>query len=271
MFWGAPLIARELEAGTHRLVWTQSVTRARWLATKLGLVGVASVSVAGLLSLIATWWFRPVDLVNTNLFTPPVFDERGIVPIGYAAFSFALGVTAGLLIRHPLPAMAVTLVSFVAIRVIVILWVLPNLIAPVHTDVPLTSAPGLGFGPGPAGITFMTGGDPTIPNAWVLSSQLADKTGRPPSAESLHQFIATACPSVASPPPSSTGGLSHIPADQNAFTDCLAQLSANFHEVVTNQPANRYWTFQWYETTIFVGLAFVLSSFCFWWVRARIT
>ena len=37
VFWGAPLVARELEAGTHRLVWTQSVTRTRWLATKLGL------------------------------------------------------------------------------------------------------------------------------------------------------------------------------------------------------------------------------------------
>ena len=30
-FWGAPLIARELETGTHRLVWTQSITRGHWL------------------------------------------------------------------------------------------------------------------------------------------------------------------------------------------------------------------------------------------------
>ena len=34
------LIARELEAGTHRLVWNQSVTRTRWLAVKLGLIGL---------------------------------------------------------------------------------------------------------------------------------------------------------------------------------------------------------------------------------------
>jgi ABC-type multidrug transport system ATPase subunit len=27
MFWGAPLVARELETGTFRLAWTQSVTR----------------------------------------------------------------------------------------------------------------------------------------------------------------------------------------------------------------------------------------------------
>ena len=47
IFWGAPLIARELDAGTHRLVWNQSVTRTRWLAVKLGLVGLVAVAVAG--------------------------------------------------------------------------------------------------------------------------------------------------------------------------------------------------------------------------------
>ena len=36
LFWGAPLVARELDAGTHRLVWNQSVTRTRWLGVKLG-------------------------------------------------------------------------------------------------------------------------------------------------------------------------------------------------------------------------------------------
>src|ERR1700745_2821550 len=40
MFWGAPLISREFEAGTFRLAWTQGVTRTRWLAGKLG-VGAA--------------------------------------------------------------------------------------------------------------------------------------------------------------------------------------------------------------------------------------
>ncbi|MGC1405669.1 MAG: transporter, partial [Candidatus Dormiibacterota bacterium] len=52
VFWGAPLIARELETGTYRLAWTQSVTRTRWLVVKVGLVGLAGISVAGLLSLM---------------------------------------------------------------------------------------------------------------------------------------------------------------------------------------------------------------------------
>src|SRR5207247_6597351 len=59
-FWGAPLIAREVEAGTFPLVWTQSVTRARWLGVKLAVLGVASTLVTGLLSLVVTWWARPL-------------------------------------------------------------------------------------------------------------------------------------------------------------------------------------------------------------------
>ena len=55
-FWGAPLISRELENGTHRLAWTQSVGRTRWLTIKLALVGLASVVTTGLLSLMVTWW-----------------------------------------------------------------------------------------------------------------------------------------------------------------------------------------------------------------------
>src|SRR3954452_2191576 len=32
IFWGPQLVARELETGTFRLAWTQTVTRSRWFA-----------------------------------------------------------------------------------------------------------------------------------------------------------------------------------------------------------------------------------------------
>ncbi|MEE1797684.1 ATP-binding cassette domain-containing protein [Streptomyces sp. JV176] len=63
LFWGAPLITRELEAGTHRLVWNQSMTRTTWLAAKLGLVTLAGMTVTGLYSLLLTWSAGKVDLV----------------------------------------------------------------------------------------------------------------------------------------------------------------------------------------------------------------
>jgi len=113
-FWGAPLIAGELETGTYRLAWTQSVTPTRWLAVKVGLIGLASVAVTGALSLMLTGWSSAA--VNNGRFGSAMFAERGIAPMGYAAFGFALGVTAGLLIRRTLPAMAATLVVFLAAR-----------------------------------------------------------------------------------------------------------------------------------------------------------
>ena len=116
IFWGAPLIAGELERGTHYLAWNQSVTRTRWLAAKFGGVALASVLTAGALSLLVTWWASPLDAISDSRFGTQAFNGRDIAPLGYAVFAFALGVTLGLLIRRTVPAMAVTLAVFVAVQ-----------------------------------------------------------------------------------------------------------------------------------------------------------
>ena len=144
LFFGAPLIARELETGTFRLAWTQSVTRKRWLAVKLGLVGLAAMAIGGLLTWMVDWWASPLDAVNQNRFGVANFGFHGVAPIGYAAFAFALGATAGVLLRRTVPAMAVTLVGFAAARLAVTYWVRPNLASPLHESLPLST----GSGPG---------------------------------------------------------------------------------------------------------------------------
>jgi hypothetical protein len=109
LFWGAPLVTRELECGTFRLAWNQSVTRSRWIAVKLGLIGLAAMATAGLLSLMTSWWASPLyqaavkdgqNALSINKLAAPLFGATGIAPVGYAAFAFALGVTAGVLIRR---------------------------------------------------------------------------------------------------------------------------------------------------------------------------
>jgi hypothetical protein len=266
IFWGAPLLARELENGTHRLAWTQSVTRTRWLATKIALVGLASVAAAELCSLMLSWWFHPIDNVNMNRLTQGVFDERGIVAIGYAAFAFALAVAAGALIRRTLPAMASTLFGFIGARLIMTYLLRPHLIAPAHTATTLEFGPNLGFEAGPAGVTFVAH-NPTFPDAWVLSSRIADKAGRTPTTQAIHRFLQTACPTIGGSPRYGGGS----PPSEQAFQACVNQLSAKFHLAVTYQPASRYWSLQGYETAIFLGLALILAGFCFWWVRNRLT
>jgi hypothetical protein len=148
-------------------------------------------------------------------------------------------------------------------------WVRPQLITPENTSMALSSSSGLGFGPGPLGVTF-TADTPNIPNAWALSSQIVDNAGRAPTATYLHQFLYNSCPNIVAPTPPPSNA-TRAPANQATFQDCITQLSTQLHLAVTNQPADRYWTFQWYETAIFLGLAAILVGFCFWWVKRRLT
>ena len=103
LFFGAPLIAREVETGIFRLSWTQSVTLRRWLAVKLGIVGLAAMVIGGLVTWMVDWWMSPIDAVNMNRFGLSSFGYHGVAPIGYAAFAFALGATAGALLRRTVP------------------------------------------------------------------------------------------------------------------------------------------------------------------------
>jgi hypothetical protein len=237
IFWGAPLVAREFDSGTYRLAWTQSVTRTRWLTSKVVIVGAASVAASGLLSLLITWWFSPVDLLDGSRFNAGEFTERNITPLGYAAFAFAVGVVAGLLIRRTLPAMATTLAVYIGAQITMINWIRPHLRASLHASGALQPPPAIGakaLDP-EAGITH--------PGDWIISNQILD-----PSGHATHRI-----------------GI-------NPESTCFATRTclADYRHTVTYQPANRYWSFQWIEMSIYLGLAALLVGFCFWWIRRRI-
>ena len=268
IFWGAPLIARELESGTFRLAWTQSVTRYRWLAVKVTLGGLASMAAAGLFSLAVTWWAHPLDLAAMQRFAD--FDRRGMVPIGYAAFAFALGLTAGLLIRRTLPAMATTLAVFVAVRLAFVSTVRPHLFTPKHLTVALDpdrTGVDVNVGPSFAAQLHLKPQVPHPPNEWVLSTQIVDGSGH----SFTNQAVANACPALGqaiAPPPSGQG---QGPSQQalQAMHDCIVRVAQTYHTVVTYQPASRYWPLQWYETGIFVAAAVALAGLSFWLLRRR--
>ncbi len=254
MFWGAPLVARELETGTFRLAWTQSVTRTRWLAVKLGLLGLSSMIIAGLFSLMVTWWSSPIDTVNLNRFDLLLFGERAIAPIGYAVFAFTLGVTLGVLIRRVVPAMAATIVAFIAVRLGVTYLVRPHLWAPSQMSLDFKSGmvdQMLHLTPD---LHVHAGAEAHIPDAWVYSAQLVDKAGHVLTNPDLGVF----------PDLGTRGSL----PDPGRLIDKIAE---TYHVLVTYQPAARYWAFQAGETAVFVGLALILAGFCFWWVRRRLS
>jgi hypothetical protein len=261
IFFGAPLIARELETGTFRLAWTQSVTRRRWLAVKLGLVGLASMAIGGLLTWMADWWASPLDAATQDRFNPVRFGWHGVAPIGYAAFAFAVGATAGVLLRRTIPAMGATLAAFIVARLAVEDWVRPNLASPLHRSLSLLST---GFGglnlSGNPGHTLSLAPPPEfIPNGWVLSTAVLDRSGHALTVERLLR----ACPAFGQFPPPSPATM------QSAHARCVHRLAATFRTVVTYQPGSRFWPFQWAELGIFVAGALALCGVTYWWLQRQ--
>ncbi len=265
VFWGAPLIARELESGTCRLAWSQSVTRTRWLATKLTVLTAVSAVVAGLFSLLLTWATWPWDHPRGDRFVALTFAARDITPVGYAVFAFVLGTTLGLLLRRTLPAMALTLAVFAGLQVLMPLAVRPHLVPPVKERVAVTAASmqkvggffldgGTLANGGLAPDTKVVVQGYSVPGAWVLTrtSQLLTSLGRP-----ADPAAAQTC--MNQPPPASASG-QVVPGPQDAGA-CLSKL--NLHFDIRYQPAGRYWLFQGLETAIFLLLALGLAGLCF--------
>jgi hypothetical protein len=258
IFWGAPLIAREFETGTHRLAWNQSVGRTRWTAVKLGLIGAAAVATAGLLSLMIGWWASPIDHAmafglsspGNNHFprlSPLVFAARGVAPLGYAAFAFALGVTAGVLIRKTLPAMAVTLAVFAAVQFLMPTLVRPHLIPPVQVTAPFNANDNNELMIGGPGSPITVVGNFSRPGAWILSNNTITRSGKV-----FNGPATAACNGNGSP------------------QDCITWLnSLHLRQQVSYQPASRFWPLQGIETGIYLVLAAGLGGLCVWRIRRR--
>ncbi len=132
-FLGAPLLAREFDHGTWRLMWTQSVSRRRWLAVKLALVGSGVGAGAVVFTVILTWWRMPLDRVQSR-FDPSAFNFEGLSPLAVWVFSFAVGVVAGIAARRTLMAMAVAVAVFLAVRLPVEFLLRPHYASPVRRD-----------------------------------------------------------------------------------------------------------------------------------------
>jgi hypothetical protein len=236
MFIGAPLLAREFEQGTDEMVWTQGITRRKWLFIKVAILGSATIAMAGILAVAGHEWSTAVPADSYNQWF--AFDVQGPEFVAYALFSFALGVAAGAAIGRTVPAMAVVLVGFLAVRAAIELFVRRNFIPPVESEL--------------AGPLFSGQGQ-----AWLIGNQLpVDTHGNSISSDQFNQ-ITDACLHPAS-------GV--VPGNFN--------LQGCWHDhgikvLQTYQPAERFPLFQGIETAIFVIAAIALFGFAVWLVRRR--
>ncbi|HEU5245096.1 MAG TPA: ABC transporter permease subunit [Gaiellaceae bacterium] len=227
LFIGAPLLARELEHGTHRFAWTQSITRRRWLLSKTTLLAAATVLAGACLSAIVMWWRSPFDTLEGRM-APSGFDIEGVVVPAYALYALALGILAGLVLRRTVAAMTATLVVFAATRLAVLEFLRPRFLAPLHRTV-VASDSGRQVGD------------------WVLSDTLVDAGGRQISTGREDLAVLHA---------------QHAGIDPHTYLVTLG-----WRRVISDQPAGRFWTFQLIEAGIFVALAVAVIALTIWFVR----
>jgi hypothetical protein len=262
VFWGVPLVARELESGTHSLVWNQTVTRKRWLGTKLGFGLLAAMVAAGLLGWAVSWWASPIDALAATQtdrgmlarIMPVVFGARGIVPIGYAAFALALGVAVGMLLKRTVAAMAVTLVVIAAVLLVVPNFVRPYLLPPQTMTVAIVGEDITNISGDETGAVQEIGvRNPA--GAWVLANETIDPAGN--VAEPLPDFVQNCLPRPGAGPP-----------ERGSLEQCMAQLGTHgYQQRLVYQPGSRFWPLQWLELALFLAMTALLTWFCFRRVR----
>jgi hypothetical protein len=244
-FVGAPLLAREFEAGTFRYAWTQGFGRWRWTLAKLVSLGVLVAVASAALSVLAAWYYRPyfasgnqsLSLSTFNPFNPGLFEQRGIAFAAWTLAAFAIGALAGVLIRRVVPAIVATLAACGALAFATGGWLRMHYLTPRITK-------GL-----------------DAPTASRIVSQWATKGGHvvftgPPTFPIYQQY----CPAQAG---LGKGGGS---GSGNPL-QCLAQHGFTFW--TSYQPASRFWAFQWIESGWLLALAILLIAVTVWLVRRR--
>jgi hypothetical protein len=214
-FVGVTLVAREREQATNVLVWTQTVTRRRWLFTKIAAVLAGTVVTSAAVSALVTWWSNTPNALDGNRFEGAQFDTQNVLPVALAIFAVSLGIAAGCILRRTLPALATTVGVYVGARLAVAVYLRPHFLHASTRSFPLTA-------------------DSTLPSgSWTLKQHLVDAAGK---ATDGRIEIPASCGPI-----------------RDDARRCLGGLG--YHQIVTYQPPSHYWPFQWIESGIFVGLA----------------
>jgi hypothetical protein len=228
LFVGSPLIAREWEQGTYRLAWTQSVTRSRWLANRLTVLILAILLISIIPAALAFWWSGPYSILS-SVWTN--FDFKGLVPVAYALFAFALGAAGGTLLRKTIPAMGVTLLLFLVIRIAIAIWLRPHFLPPLTTGL-LDTSQSL---------------PPQTQQGETVQYQYVDRLGHPISINDAIQPCAY---------------------KNIDFNQCMHDQGIRYY--ILYHPADRFWLFQGMEAALYIVLTIALLSLMVWLVRKRL-
>lgn len=218
LFWGVPLIAKEYEEGTNKLVWTQGVTRRRWLTANIVWMLAAAAVFGAATSIIATWWGQTPNALHMSKFVPLDFDGANLMPVVYSIFAVAVGALFGAWFRKVMLALAVTLGILTLVQIGVALGVRPLYQAPLIQRTSVDNSR-----------------DPSG-QVWILHDDIVNSHDQPVN--------------LAEPTPECGAADKNSERKAGTLVTCLAAHGYQWKTVY--QPADRYWKFQLIEAGIYV-------------------
>ncbi len=246
VFIGAPLFARELEQGTHVLAFTQSVSRTRWMLSKLVVAVVPALIVLAALQYLVWWWLSAAGLLGPRRSGSFYFLNFGIEhvsPVAYALFAFALGAFVGAVSRRTLTAMTVGLAVFTVVRFV--LSDLPKKLVPTQRA----------EGAADKDMHVYRDGGLVVDSGWT------DATGQPVPADRVSD-LREPCRSAAIAAHGQT---------QNAQEDFLACLTKSglAKQYADFIPESLAWQVHLADAAIYGGLAVLLLAGTAWALRRQ--
>jgi hypothetical protein len=233
-FVGAPLLARELENGTFRFAWTQGAGRTRWTVSTLVLPAAALTAATGAFTALFYWYFRPfLADGQVSEMLPLAFALLGVAFAAWTLLAFAVASFTGTVLRRTLPAMAITLVVYIALAIATATVIRQHYATPATVQ---------GWN-GNAGAGWVIGSWVKAPNGQVLSQG---------DLNTLSQHLPASVQNSPSP---------------DAFTTWLTQHGYTMWQSV--QPDSRFWQFQLTEGGWLLAVSAVLIAGTVWLVRRR--
>lgn len=232
MFVGAPVLARELETGTFRFAWTQDSGRTSWIVAKLVFLGAAVTVLALAFTAVFAWWFTPWQPIMGRVGAGQAYEVLGIVFAARTLFAFTLGVLAGAVLRHVVPAIAATGIGWLAVAWPTLTFLRPALQTPLvapERALPLSAS-------------------------WTIHSWIQDRHGHHLGTPALRALYVRA----------QQQGVS-----SDRLSSWLA--AHGYTRWDSYQPDNRFWHFQGIEAGGYVALAALLAALTVWLVRKHLT
>jgi ABC-type transport system involved in multi-copper enzyme maturation permease subunit len=276
MFIGVPLISREYNAGTNLLIWTRSVSRRKWLTTKLVWVLATTALFAGGITVLTTWMSKTGNTLYLERFDPIQFSLQGVAPIGYAVFAVSLGIALGAWLKRTMVAIGISLATLLALQVVVGSYVRPHYEAPFVHKVSIAQN------------TTSGGNDlalsPQVPAnsgaAWAVGGGLVSKTGQPLNWSNPPQSCIVTHPDQ---PVGSAGPHTAAVLDKGDGRQADAIIARNggpsidfqclnglgYYWNTEYQPAYRYWDFQRIELGLYLAMSTIPVAATYWLVLKR--